>query len=334
VLFLIALTAITLVTLDSRAGDSGPIGFVGRIAHQIVDPVARLTDRVMTPVQDWFDGVVDSGGLRTENKDLRRELAELRAMRAEYEAAIRDDAILKALSGQPYLDAIDSKVGRVVQFEPGNFERTVTLDIGRSDGIEPGMPVVADGGLLGKVLESWSGGSKVLLLVDDRFGVGVSMLRAPEEFAVGFADGVSNSNDLKVEFTLDTSEMKEKAREGAAVVEGDPVVTSGTGSEFPPNIPVGEVSVIQRGEQDLFLRVRISPYADLEALKYVKVLLWQADDQVPDDLLELPELPDDTSSTLPIADSSSSTTTTTTTTPTVPESPDTSDSASTDGVSG
>ena len=62
---------------------------------------------------------------------------------------------------------------RVVNRSPGNFESTVTIDKGEESGISPDMPVIGPGGLVGRVLEAWNGGAKVLLLIDPESDVGV-----------------------------------------------------------------------------------------------------------------------------------------------------------------
>lgn len=285
VLFLIVLTGITLITLDSRSGDSGPIGVLGRLAHRIVGPVANIADSIASPVQDWFGGVLDAGSLRKDNEALRRENSRLRIREAQWRTALEENEQLTALAGQPFLDAIPSVAARVVSFAPNNFERTAIIDVGSDEGVAVGMPVVASNGLVGRVLAAWKGGSKVLLLTDAKYAVNVRMVGA-EGIDPETAFGSPVRGQLTAEFILPTKGVPEK-RENLPIVEGDVVVTSGlNGSEYPPNIPVGILAEVRLGEQQTFIRARIAPYVDLGAIRYVKVLRWEPGTAVPPSLSE------------------------------------------------
>src|SRR4051812_7873782 len=112
VLVLLVLTSVTLITLDQRNGDSGPIGGMGRFAHRVVAPVSDSAASVMRPVSDWFDGVLHAGSLKRDNTDLRRKLAAARIDAQRHAQAQKEYKILAALDGQVYLDAIPSKVAR------------------------------------------------------------------------------------------------------------------------------------------------------------------------------------------------------------------------------
>jgi rod shape-determining protein MreC len=286
VLLMIVLTSITLVTLDSRSDDSGPIGAVGRVAHQVVNPVAVASDKVMSPVQDWFGGVVNAGSLGDENEELRREIARLRSLEASNKALLSENEALKGLVGYPYLDSIDSATGRIVQIGGvSNFDNTATLDVGTDQGVLPNMPVVSEGGLVGKVLDSWSNGCTVLLINSASFAVSVRMVSATD-VVPGAARGRAGSDFLRVEFTVDTAANPNEP-ELPPLLVGDIAVTSGLeSSEYPPNLPVGVIESVDKGAQGLSISARIRPYVDLGVVQFVKVLLWRPDDQVPRDLAD------------------------------------------------
>ena len=78
VLLLIVLSCVTLITLDTRNGRTGSLGAMGRIAHRIVSPVQGAVDDVARPVGDWWDGIVNSGNLKRDNRRLQEQIAALR----------------------------------------------------------------------------------------------------------------------------------------------------------------------------------------------------------------------------------------------------------------
>jgi rod shape-determining protein MreC len=272
VLVLLVLTSVTLITLDQRQGDSGPVGELGRFAHRVVSPVSDLASSGLNPVSDWFDGVLHAGSLKRDNARLQRELSAARIEARKGESDRAENRLRAKLDGRPYLDAIPSVVARVVASSPGNFERTITLDHGTERGIRVGMPVVAADGLVGRVFEVWTGGCNVLLLVDPSFGVGVRMVR---ERSNSIAGGQAGRSTLTVEFGGPLPLGKRpRVRELAE--------TSGLqGSTFPPGIPVGTVDSVSVSDDGLSIDVRLVPLVDVTNLEFVKVLRWQTGSPVP-----------------------------------------------------
>ncbi len=275
VLILIVLTAITLITLDQRADDKGPLGGTGRVAHRIVAPIAGAADRVFSPVGDWLAGLTDGGELRRRNRELTEALLEERAKNRAADAAIAENREYRRLTGEPWLDDIDHEWASVIAGAPGNFERTIVLNKGSEAGIEAGFPVVGPDGLVGRVLEAWDGGSKVLLVTDGTFGVAVQLT---EQRIRGPAEAQAESRTLRL--NLNVADVTEEQID--AIERGDDVQTCGCdGSEFPPGIPVGEVEQVELKPSQISVEIRIRPLLEVASLDHVKVLLWRAGDPVP-----------------------------------------------------
>jgi rod shape-determining protein MreC len=261
VLLVLVLTAITLITLDSRRDQPGALGVVGRAAHTVVSPIERAVDAVASPIADWFDGVTDGSSLKRENTQLRRRVDELEARERDAASAIEQNETFERLLDLPVLSDVPRVTARVVNRSPGNFEWTVTLNKGEEAGISPDMPVMGPAGLVGRVLESWNGGSKILLLVDPESNVGVRVLPG---LLSGIAEGVAGSDRLRLD--LDAN---------APVSIGDDVVTSGLeNSSFPEGLGVGRVVEVEQQPGGLGTIVRVDPWTDFESLEYVTVLRW------------------------------------------------------------
>lgn len=262
VLLLLVLTAITLITLDRRSEDDGPLGVVGRAAHRIVSPVAAAVDWVVDPVGDWFSGVFDRGSLQDENEELRERIDELEAQLDRVDSALEENRQFKDLLALPITDDIDRVYARVIAGAPGNFEQTITLNKGSTDGIVTDMPVIAARGLVGRVTDVWENGCKVLLLTDPRSGVGVRLVPSR---ATGVALGRAGSDTLALQIG-DTD---------IDIAQGDQAETSGLeGSSYPPNLPVGEVGAVAREPGGTGQRVRIVPFVRFADVEHVMVLKW------------------------------------------------------------
>jgi rod shape-determining protein MreC len=57
------------------------------------------------------------------------------------------------------------------------------------------------------------------------------------------------------------------------VTVGDVIVTSGVGGLFPKGLPVGEVTMVRKGNYGIFQTVDIRPAVNLSRLEEVLVLL-------------------------------------------------------------
>ena len=256
ILILLFITSIALITLDVRG--SGPITGARGVAHDVMAPVASVADKVFSPVGDWIGGVTRAGSLRDENARLRRELEEARGKAAQNRAFESENEELSKLLDLPYTEDSDAIAARVVSGSPGNFEWTVQIDRGTSDGVAEDMAVVSGAGLVGRIVEASASRATVLLIRDPESGIAVVTESAR---TTGVAKGRTGDGLLRLDFV----------DPGVQVDEDELVFTSGRdNSLFPPSIPVARVEKVGKGElqQDILLR----PLVDLDSLEFVKVL--------------------------------------------------------------
>jgi rod shape-determining protein MreC len=258
ILALIVLTAVTLITLDARG--AGPISAVRGGARDVVNPVATAFDTVYSPVGDWIDGVTSAASLKGENARLRRRLDSARGQQASARAATAENKELKKLLDLPFVEDANSIAAQVVEGAPSNFELTVQIGKGESDGVGVDMPVVTGAGLVGRVLEVSRDRATVLPLVDPESGVGVKMEKSG---ATGVVKGRGDTNTMRADFVDPNAE----------VTKGEIVYTSGLqNSPFPTAIPVGTVSKVTKTPGDLQQDILVKPLVDFSHLDYVKVL--------------------------------------------------------------
>jgi len=305
VLVLLLLTAVTLVTLDRRSGESGPLGVIGRVAHEVVSPVATGVHAVTEPVGDWFDGLTSAGSLKRENNRLRSDLAEAEAKARRGDAALQENRRYKDLLDLEIPEDSDAVTANVILGPSGNYESTIIIDKGSSAGVAAGMPVVAAEGLVGRVVDVWAGGAKVLLLTDPRSGVSVRMVRprltgeaegragrstlvlnlvepevgAPAPSAMASATTAAASSVPETGAGSATTSSSAVATvppaEGFDVLVGDDAVTSGLeGSVYPPGFLVGEVLSVESSPGNMLHRVILRPFVDFSRIEMVRVLRW------------------------------------------------------------
>ena len=139
-----------------------------------------------------------------------------------------------------------------------SWSKTIIISRGRRDGLLPSMPVIRGGVLIGKIVEAGYMNSKVLLINDPTFKVGV-LLRPSEAAGIleGRGEGLARINFLPLD---------------ATVGSGDEVYTSGTGSVFPAGYHIGSVIRVERDERNFYPRAEVQLAADMRSMETVTVI--------------------------------------------------------------
>lgn len=243
--------------------------FIQNAVSTVFAPLEEGASRALKPARDlinWFDETFEARG---ENERLRRELEEARAQAIAGQAARQENEQLRDLQGLVEAGEIPSGyepvAARLIARSPSPWTGTVTVDAGRSAGVEVGDPVINGDGLIGQVTAVYGGSSLVLLITDPSSRVsgkvvpsGVQGVLQPE---------IGNPQGLVLGF-LDRAEE---------VRVGDSVVTAGwrterRASRFPPNLPVGVVDRAPLIEQEASRQVFVRPLADMARLDFVSIL--------------------------------------------------------------
>jgi rod shape-determining protein MreC len=137
--------------------------------------------------------------------------------------------------------------------------RSLILSQGSAGGLQPGMGVIATGGVVGKLIAASHNASRVMLLNDHNCAVDAFVQRSR---ARGIVSGVADDGVI-MRYVERTEDIK----------VGDTVVTSGLDGVFPHGLLIGSVSAIERKGPGLFLNVSIQPAANLRNLEQVMVIL-------------------------------------------------------------
>jgi rod shape-determining protein MreC len=176
VILALLLTTVLLLTLDLRGNpviDAARDGFT-----RVMRPVEAATSVVTNPLEQIWNGIIDYDNLERENLALQEQVDRLIGTRAAAEAAIIEGRELQALYSLPSLSGIDTEVARVVGYAANNLDQVIEIDKGSSSGIEVGMAVVNQAGLVGKVTQVTRTSARVMLVTDSRYTVAVKVVSA------------------------------------------------------------------------------------------------------------------------------------------------------------
>jgi rod shape-determining protein MreC len=214
--------------------------------------VTRLMDRVWTD----YVALVD---VRTENRKLRDTISVLNRRVMDANEAVVANERLKKLLDLKTVMRIPSVTATIIGEDGAPWFKTVLIDRGSADGLQEGMPVVAVDGVAGLVVKVSSASARVQLLTDHASGIAGVIQRSR---ARGVVKGMGRGK-CRLEFTLKEDDVK----------IGDTVVTSGIGGIFPKGLPVGEITMVRKGEYGIFQTIEIRPAVNLSRLEEVLVLM-------------------------------------------------------------
>ena len=267
-LAVLVLVSLILITVDYRQGDGGAVAALQRGAMTVFGPVAEGFGTVVRPIGNFFGAIGELGSLRDQNAAYERDLAALRQDQLSRADLQRELDQLRAQLNMRKGLGYTTTAARVVAQPPSSVERSVLLDVGADNGLLPGMAVMNEFGLVGKLTEVTASNARVELLTSPSANYGVRIAETGE-FAYLSGSGADP-------FQLEVIDAEADVEAGAQVV-----TQAFTGTSIPDGIPVGVVAA-RSGPASRFLSVR--PYVDFTRLTVVQVVL-----DYPKQPVELPE---------------------------------------------
>jgi rod shape-determining protein MreC len=251
----IVLVVVGLVTLALGGYFSPVTNWFSRIT---VDAQTWISDRYMAVV-DFLTVPRNVASLQQSNTELEAEVARLQTQVIDLQQQVTETNILSALvdfarANPEYSYKAASVIGR----DPSPFLRYVIINVGSNEGILPGMPVVTDKGLVGRVDAVIAEAARVQLVTDAASAVDVRLQASNTEAMLeGSVTGELSLNMIS---------------QDAVIQAGDVVLTSGLGGTYPPNLLVGQVVSIRKLQSELFQQAAIQPNVDFTQLQFVLVI--------------------------------------------------------------
>lgn len=251
------------------------IGVGSSILQGNTDPLSNMVNTVTAPIRsgvstvaDWAEGVYQYvfryGEIQKELDSLRTQVANLEGQVRQNEEAIRENEQLRdLLELHQRRQDFTFESARVTDRSTSNWESTLTLSKGSSSGIEVGDCVITETGVLvgvvSQVGNNWSTISTVINTDTEMGGI------VSRTYSAGVLEGdfaLMTQGKLKLNYLP----------EGAQLVSGDEVLTSGKGDMFPSGLVVGRVSGVFTDPSGQSRYAVVVPDADFASLIEVFVI--------------------------------------------------------------
>ncbi|KAK0360576.1 hypothetical protein LTR94_026768, partial [Friedmanniomyces endolithicus] len=230
VVVVVAVVGSILLLISDRKTPDGGSSFGA--ARGAVETVTAPVGSVLSAPVRWTGAVADFIGgyffAISENRKLKAELVELKAWRDDAIALKNVNARYETLLGLRVEPAVPMATARAISDARGPFNRAKLLDIGSSQGVRIGNPVVNEHGLVGRISGSVGGVSRMILLTDVASRTPVLVARTDAR-AVLTGDG---SGSPRLEFVRGTGSLQ----------AGDRILSSGDGGGLPRGLPIGVVA--------------------------------------------------------------------------------------------
>jgi rod shape-determining protein MreC len=248
-----------LITLDLRG-----VNLAGNIRSGIAtafSPLESIASKVFSPIGNFTSDLKNFNQSKKKIEQLTKEVDLLKSEQILDEDTVGQLSQLRNvldLAGRGGYKVVAAKV--INRGSSATFKQTITIDAGKSSGVDINMTVISDSGLVGVVKSVTSNSAIVLLMSDPTFKIGV---RIAGTQSIGVVSGQGGSTYL-LQLLDATGEIK----------KGDVLVARGSqnGKPFVPGVPVGTVTTVQSNASSITQNADVVGISNLEQIGVVAVV--------------------------------------------------------------
>lgn len=250
--------SIVLMTLYAREGDDGFVHGVQAGVMNVTGQAGGATAVVRVGVESLGEAAADATADATTLTALREQNQQLRQMVANAEEYRQEVDRLRGLLDMKQVSGVTGPVARIIGRSTNAWDQSITIDLGSSSGVKPGMTIMGATGVIGQVSRAAESTSTVRLLTDPNSGAAVMIQSSRED---GIVRGSTNG-----------MLMLEDLGEDVIPQEGDVVLTSGLGGSYERGLIVGSVVSVNKTSSNPAGTILVSPNDSASALEEVIVV--------------------------------------------------------------
>jgi rod shape-determining protein MreC len=237
-------------------------GFFSPVSNQFTGGLVSIQEWFATrsqAIQEFLAAPRDIVSLRTRNAELEAQVSQLQTEVIDLQQRVNETEILAALVDFSRANPESSyKAASVIGRDPSPFLHYVIINRGSNDGIERGMPVVTNEGLVGRIDAVIADAARVQLITDPASSVNIHLKNAnTDALLIGSVTGDVSLDLISQDVTVDS---------------GDLILTSGLGGGFPADLIVGQVVNVRKLPAELFQQATIQPAVDFSRLQIVLII--------------------------------------------------------------
>lgn len=242
ILIFLLIISLILISLSNKP----PVKKVKSFAFGGFAVVSSAFSKMISPFINGYE----NSRLREVNANLMLQVNQLREYGIKYDE-LKRMLDYKDSSAFPLIPC--KIISKFLSAANGNY----VINIGSSENVKPGMPVVNDLGLVGLISEVTEEYSLVKTLRNSELKIAVRNQRSRYDGVLEW-----NGTQLIIKNVPKTYDME----------VGDRIITSDFSTKFPPSIPVGVVAGGNRDKTGIFNNVIVKPFVDFIRIENVFVI--------------------------------------------------------------
>ena len=236
---------------------------LSHIGGAVATPFGEFFAGIGNGIQDFFQPIFHGRELQKENEDLQKLVDELTRRQADYdELKNQNDLYRRFFSISDSNADYTLEPATVIAHGPDDPSGSFIINIGQSQGITSGMPVITENGLVGIVGRVSERYCRVLTLMDPAVNIGVLDSTTLDTGILTGDAAMSEDNTARLTYLRLQSEAS----------AGDLILTSGYGEQIPQGLTVGYLSEVSLAATGLTLEGVIDLSARPENARQVFVI--------------------------------------------------------------
>lgn len=237
------------------------VSFLESVASSVVTPIQRIFVDLKNKIQGNSAYFTNIENLQIENEQLKNRNSELETELRELESIKADNVTLQEYMNltQKYAD-YNTIPAYIINKDVSNYSSDVVINVGKNDGVEVNMTVIADKGLVGHIISVTDTTAKVQVIVDSASTVSCNISTTEESI---ICKGTLENNQILRASYIPT---------GAELIQGDNVYTSGIGGIYRKGILIGTIEEIITTSNITDRYATIKPAVDFSTIDTVLVI--------------------------------------------------------------
>ena len=230
-------------------------------ANFVQSPVTSIS----SGITNYFGSIANLRSAQTENDVLKERVQVLEIEKSGKENLEAENERLRALLKLKESSKYDVLTAEVIGRDPSVWFDSSIINRGSLEGVKLNMPVVNDGGLIGRITAVSPVTAQFDLITRDKSGVGAVVGEIGSSNVLGVVAGTSKRDLVEMKYVSGSAEVQ----------PGQIVYTTGQDGIYPAGLKIGEIVEVRSGSATVPHQIFIRPSAGINSIKEVGVLLYE-----------------------------------------------------------
>jgi rod shape-determining protein MreC len=253
-----------LMAFDAREITSGQ-RIIRVWSQAVADFVQSPVTSISSGVSNYFSSISNLRSAQSDNDLLKQRVQELELEIKGKEDLTAENDRLRALLNLKENSKYKVLTARIIGRDPSVWFDSSIINRGSLDGVKLNMPVVTDGGLIGRVTAVGPLTAQFDLITRDKSGVGGVVGEIGSSNVLGVVAGTSKRDLVEMKYVSGSADVQ----------VGQIVYTTGQDGIYPAGLKIGEIVEVRTGSATVPHQIFIRPAGGVNSMKEVGVLLYE-----------------------------------------------------------